>query len=523
MNPLHELKAQATRRTFLGATAGAAIGSTALASLLGNVAAASTTSSQSAPGSAGGLKFERGLTSLPHFTPKAKRVLCLFQSEGFSHVDLFDNKPSLAANHGKELPPSVKGTQRITGMTSGQSSFPVVAPMWPGRKCGQHGTWISDLLPHIQTIADDICIVKSMYTEAINHDPAITFFNTGNQQPGYASMGAWISYGLGSMNQNLPTFVAMISQGTGKNPGQPIFSRLWGSGFLPSSHQGVSLRSGGSPVLYLDDPPGVDRSERREFLDDLGQLNHMYAQRVARPESAKGVVAPQSSAATPFQGVPPEDPETLARIAAYEMAFRMQTSVPELTDLSDESAATIESYGPEVHKAGSYAANCLLGRRLIERGVRFVQLFHRGWDQHIALKRQLPNQCRDVDQPTAALLKDMKQRGLLEDTLVMFITEFGRTVFSQGAIGNPSAGRDHHGRCFTVWLAGAGVQPGIEYGRTDDFCYNIAENPVHLRDLHATMLHILGIDHTRFTYPFRGLDTKLTGVEEAHVVNGILA
>jgi uncharacterized protein (DUF1501 family) len=495
MNPLHELKTQATRRTFLGATAGATIGSTALAALLGPrqlALASGATGSASA-----GLKFEHGLPSLPHFTPKAKRVLCLFQSEGFSHVDLFDNKPSLAANHGKELPPSVKGNQRITGMTSGQASFPVVAPMWPGRKCGRHGTWISDLLPHIQTIADDICIVKSMYTEAINHDPAITFFNTGNQQPGYASMGAWISYGLGSMNQNLPTFVAMISQGTGKNPGQPIFSRLWGSGFLPSSHQGVGLRSGGSPVLYLNDPPGVDRAERRALLDDLAKLNHMRASQTG-------------------------DPETLARISAYEMAFRMQTSVPELTDLTGESAATIESYGPEVHKAGSYAANCLMGRRLIERGVRFVQLFHRGWDQHIALKRQLPNQCKDVDQPTAALLKDMKQRGLLDDTLVMFITEFGRTVFSQGAIGNPSAGRDHHGRCFTVWLAGAGVKPGIEYGKTDDFCYNIAENPVHLRDLHATMLHILGIDNKQFTYPFRGLDTKLTGVEEAHVIKGIL-
>jgi uncharacterized protein (DUF1501 family) len=490
MNPLHEYKNLATRRTFLGATAGATIGSTALSALLGNIATAASTGASS-PRASG------GLPSLPHFTPKAKRVLCLFQSEGFSHVDLFDNKPSLAANHGKELPPSVKGNQRITGMTSGQASFPVVAPMWPGRRCGQHGTWISDLLPNIQTIADDICIVKSMYTEAINHDPAITFFNTGNQQPGYASMGAWISYGLGSMNQNLPTFVAMISQGTGKNPGQPIFSRLWGSGFLPSSHQGVGLRSGGSPVLYLNDPPGVDRAERRALLDDLAQLNHIRAAETG-------------------------DPETLARISAYEMAFRMQTSVPELTDLSGESPAVIDSYGPEVHKAGSYAANCLMGRRLIERGVRFVQLFHRGWDQHIALKRQLPNQCKDVDQPTAALLKDMKQRGLLDDTLVMFITEFGRTVFSQGAIGNPSAGRDHHGRCFTVWLAGAGVQPAIEYGKTDDFCYNIAENPVHLRDLHATMLHILGIDHKHFTYPFRGLDSKLTGVEEAHVVNGIL-
>jgi uncharacterized protein (DUF1501 family) len=299
------------------------------------------------------------------------------------------------------------------------------------------------------------------------------------------------------MNENLPTFVAMSSQGTGKNPGQPIFSRLWGNGFLPSSHQGVGLRSGKSPVLYLGDPPGVDRQQRRELLDDLAALNHLHAE-----ESG--------------------DPETLARINAYEMAFRMQTSVPELTDFSKEPAAIIESYGPDVHKAGSYAANCLLGRRMLERGVRFVQLFHRGWDQHIAIARQLPNQCRDVDQPTAALLKDLQNRGLLDDTLVMFITEFGRTVYSQGSPGDPGMGRDHHGRCFTIWLAGAGVKPGIKYGRTDDFCYNIAENPVHLRDLHATMLHILGIDHTRFTYPFRGLAVKLSGVEESRVVKEIL-
>ncbi len=495
MNPIHELQNLSTRRTFLGTTAGAAIGSTALSALLTRAALATPSS---APGSAGGLKSEHGLPGLPHFTPKAKRVLCLFQSGGFSHVDLFDYKSALTKNQGQEIPPSVKGNQRLTGMTSGQSKYPVVAPMWPGRRCGQNGTWISDLLPHTQTIADDICIVKSMYTEAINHDPAITFANTGNQQPGYASMGAWISYGLGSANENLPTFVAMISQGTGKNPGQPIFSRLWGSGFLPSTHQGVALRSGANPVLYLHDPPGVDRDDRRALLDDLAQLNH-------------------------FRAAQTGDPETLARINAYEMAFRMQTSVPELSDISNESPAVIESYGPDVFKTGSYAANCLLSRRLLERGVRFVQLYHRGWDQHIAIKRQLPNQCRDVDQPTAALLKDLQQRGLLEDTLVMFLTEFGRTVFSQGALGSPNSGRDHHGRSFTVWLAGAGIQPGIEYGRTDDFCYNIVENPTHLRDIHATMLHILGIDHQQFTYPFRGLDSKLTGVEEAHVVRGILA
>ncbi len=494
MYPIDEYKRQASRRMFLTTTAGG-IGSTALAILLPSAVRAGSSSTPTPAGAADGPARVPGL---PHFTPKAKRVLCLFQAEGFSHVDLFDHKPTLTKHHGQEIPPSVKGNQRLTGMTSGQGKYPVVAPMWPGRRCGQHGTWMSDLLPHMQTIADEICIVKSMYTEAINHDPAQTFICTGNQQPGYASMGAWISYGLGSENENLPTFIAMISQGTGKNPGQPIFSRLWGSGFLPSSHQGVGLRPGASPVLYLGDPPGTDRDQRRALLDDLAQLNHLRAAETG-------------------------DPETLARINAYEMAFRMQASVPELTDLSDEPETTLESYGPEVRKPGSYAANCLLARRLIERGVRFVQLFHRGWDQHIAIYRQLPNQCRDVDQPTAALLKDLKQRGLLEDTLVVFLTEFGRTVFSQGTLGDANMGRDHHGRCFTVWLAGAGVKPGIEFGRTDDFCYNIAENPVHLRDLHATMLHILGIDHNRFTHPFRGLDVRLTGVEPAHVVRGILA
>jgi uncharacterized protein (DUF1501 family) len=489
MTPFHQFQHLATRRTFLGAASGA-LGATALNTLLGP--------RRLALASGAAASVSAGLPSVPHFAPKAKRVLCLFQSEGFSHVDLFDSKPSLYANHGKELPPSIRGNQRVTGMTSGQASFPVIAPMFPGRRCGQHGTWISDLLPHTQKIADDICIVKSMYTEAINHDPAMTFVNTGNQQSGYASMGAWISYGLGSANENLPTFVAMISQGTGKNPGQPISARHWGNGFLPSSHQGVCLRSGGSPVLYLNDPSGIDRDQRRAQLDELAALNQLHVAETG-------------------------DPETIARINAYEMAFRMQASVPELADLSGEPANIIASYGPEVQKAGSYAANCLLGRRLIERGVRFVQLFHRGWDQHIALKRQLPNQCRDTDQPTAALLIDLKQRGLLEDTLVMFVTEFGRTVYSQGAIGDPGSGRDHHGRCFTIWLAGAGIKPGMEFGATDDFCYNVAENPVHLRDLHATMLHNLGIDHRRFTYPFRGLDSKLTGVEEAHVVREILA
>jgi hypothetical protein len=490
MNPAEEFERHLTRRVFLSNSA-RGIGGVALGAMLG--ARAAGPALVGAAGPAGSSP-----TGLPHFPPTAKRVLCLFQAEGFSHVDLFDFKPSLAAHHGKEIPPSVRGTQRLTGMTSGQSSYPVVAPMWPGRPCGGHGAWMSDLLPHMHSIADDICFIKSMHTDAINHDPAITWMNTGNQQPGYGSMGAWVSYGLGSMNENLPTFIVMVSQGSGKNPGQPIFTRLWGSGFLPSSHQGVALRAGRSPVLYLNDPPGVDRQQRRELLDDLASLNRLRARELG-------------------------DPETLTRIHAYEMAFRMQTSVPELTDVSSESAATLESYGPEVQKAGSYASNCLLARRLLERGVRFVQLFHRGWDQHIAIARQLPNQCRDVDQPTAALVKDLKQRSLLDDTLVVFATEFGRTVFSQGALGDPGMGRDHHGRCFTVWLAGGGVKAGFEYGQTDDFCYNIAENPVHVRDLHATILHTLGIDHARFTYPFRGLDQRLTGVEQANVVESILA
>ena len=485
MNPLEHLQQLQFRRTFLGdVTRG--IGSIALGSML-----------FPEPGQAENATSIGGLPSLPHFAPKAKRVVCLFQSGGLSHVDLFDDKPMLHRHAGKEIPASVKGNQRLTGMTSGQNGYPVVPPLLPGKKCGPQGTWISDLLPHLQTVAGELCLIRSLHTEAINHDPAITYMNTGNQQPGYASMGAWVSYGLGSLNRNLPNFIAMVSQGTGKNPGQPIFSRLWGSGFLPSSHQGVGLRPGANPVLYLNNPPGVDRPQRRALLDDLAELNHLRAAELG-------------------------DPETLTRIKAYEMAYRMQMSVPDLTDLSGESAATLDAYGPDVRKPGSYAANCLLARRLLERDVRFVQLFHRGWDQHIALSRQLPNQCRDIDQPTAALLKDLKQSGLLEDTLVVFATEFGRTVFSQGKIGDPSMGRDHHGRAFTVWMAGGGIKPGIDFGATDDFCYNIIQDPVHLRDLHATILHTLGIDQGRFSHKFRGLNTRLTGVEEAHVVKQIL-
>ncbi len=484
MDPLEAFGQSLTRRALIGHGA-RGIGRIALGSLLLPALGAA----QAEPG--------RGLAGLPHFFPRAKRVLCLFQSGGLSHIDLFDQKKTLQDFAGQELPASVKGTQRITGMTSEQTQFLVVPPIAGGKLCGRSGLWISDLLPHLQGVADELCLLKSLHSEAINHDPAITFMNTGNQLPGYPSMGSWVSYGLGSENENLPAFIVLVSQGSGKNPGQPIFSRLWGSGFLPASQQGVALRPGGNPVLYLANPDGIEREQRRRLLDDLAALNEMRAAETG-------------------------DPETRARIQAYEMAFRMQASVPELTETSGESPETLARYGPEVQKPGSYAANCLLARRLLERGVRFVQLFHRGWDQHIALARQLPNQCRDVDQPTAAVLRDLRERGLLDDTLVVFATEFGRTAFSQGAFGDPSSGRDHHGRCFTVWLAGGGVRGGVQHGASDDFCYNISADPVHLRDLHATILHCLGIDHERFTFRFRGLDAKFTGVEEAHVVKDIL-
>lgn len=469
-----------TRRAFLG-TSSAAMGQLALASLLGQESAAAAS---------------RELVK--SFAPKAKRVICLFQSGGPSHVDLFDGKPSLGKYHGTNLPDSVRGGQRVTAMTSGQSSFPVVQPIAGGKLCGQGQVWISDLLPWTQKIADEICVIRSMHSEAINHDPAITLANTGSMQLGNASAGAWISYGLGTENANLPAFMVLVSQGTGKNPGQPIFSRLWGSGFLPSQHQGVLLRGGAEPVLYLDNPNGIAREHRRAQLDSLAQLNQQYGD---------------------LSG----DAETFARIQQYEMAFRMQASVPELTDLSDESPETFELYGKESRKPGTYAANCLLARRLAERGVRFIQLFHRGWDQHIAITQQLPNQCRDTDQPSAALIMDLKRRGLLDDTLVIWGAEFGRTVYSQGALGSPVAGRDHHGRCFSVWLAGGGIKGGFVHGETDDFCWNITRDPVHLRDLHATMLHQLGLNHDRFVYSYRGLDQKLVGVEPAHVVKSILA
>ncbi len=475
-----------TRRHFFGRLGGG-IGSVALASLMEPRLFAESTGGQ-----AGGQ-----LTGL-HHAPKAKRVIYLFQSGGPSHIDLIDYKPALRAHHGDELPASIRMGQRLTGMTSGQSKFPCVAPMFEWKQHGKSGLWLSELLPHIGGVADQLCVVKSMWTEAINHDPAVTYIQTGSQQAGRPALGAWLSYGIGSENEQMPAFVVMISQGSGNKTDQPLSTRYWGNGFLPGQHQGVRFRSSGDPVLYLSDPPGIDRSSRRQMLNALDSLNQMTADQVG-------------------------DPEVNARIAQYEMAFRMQASVPELTDLSGEPRHVLESYGiSDASTDGGYARNCLLARRMIERGVRFVQLMHRGWDQHNALPKQIRGQARDVDQPTAALIADLKQRGLLEDTLVIWGGEFGRTVYSQGALTKDDYGRDHHGRCFSILMAGAGINAGTTYGSSDDFCYNIVENPVHIHDFNATVLHLMGIDHKRLTYKFQGRNFRLTDVH-GDVVKGLMA
>jgi hypothetical protein len=460
------------RRQFLR-TSGLGLGSMALASL--------------------GL----GSESMATFAPKAKRVIYLFMHGGPSQLDLFDHKPALAKHHGQELPASVRGEQRLTGMTSGQASLPVAASRFSFARHGRSGAWVSELLPHTAGIVDELCLVRSMHTEAINHDPAVTYLQTGHQQPGRPSFGAWLSYGLGCESRDLPAFVVMVSRGSAARPADPLYARLWGSGFLPSNHQGVSLRSGGDPVLYLSSPPGINRSTRRDQLDVLASLNG------ARLEEQ-------------------QDPEIATRIAQYEMAFRMQSSVPDLTDFRGESESTFEAYGPRSREPGSFAANCLLARRMAERGVRFIQLYHRGWDQHYNLPSDLRLQCGDIDQPAAALIRDLKQRGLLEETLVIWGGEFGRTTYSQGKLEPTNHGRDHHGRCFTMWMAGGGIRPGIQYGETDDFCYNITRDPVHVHDLNATLLHQLGLDHERLTYRFQGRDYRLTDVH-GKVVRGLLA
>jgi hypothetical protein len=488
MSPEQELKLHLTRRQFFARNA-AGIGGMALASLMNpDLFGASITNPATKSG---------GLPGLPHFPAKAKRVIYLHQSGAPSQIDLFDYKPKLKKLQGSELPDTVRNGQRITGMTSGQSSLPVASSMFEFQQHGKSGTWLSELLPHHGKIVDDIALIKTVHTEAINHDPAITFIQTGSQQPGRPSIGAWVSYGLGSENQNLPTFVVMVSQSSGLNTDQPLFSRLWGSGFLPSNHQGVKFRSSGDPVLFLSDPPGLDRTARREMLDGLATLNRMR-------ETVYG------------------DPEIETRIASYEMAYRMQTSVPELMDLSKEPDHVVDMYGPDARKPGTYASHCLLARRLAERNVRFIQLYKRGWDQHNDLPRDIRLQAQSVDQPSAALIMDLKQRGLLDETLVLWGGEFGRTVYCQGRLSETNYGRDHHPRCFTMWAAGGGIKPGITIGETDDFCYNVVSDPVHVHDIQATLLNQLGVDHKRLTYKFQGRYFRLTDVA-GEVVNRLLA
>lgn len=482
MEPIYEQNQFITRRHFLGKGA-TGLGAAALASLL------NIDSSRAASGI--------DASSGTHFAPRAKRVIYLFQSGGPSQMDLFDHKPNLKASFGKDLPESVRMGQRLTGMTAYQDHLPIAPSAFHFRQHGESGAWVSELMPHTAKIVDDLCFVRSMQTDAINHDPAMTFFMTGSQQAGRPSMGSWLSYGLGKENEHLPAFVVMTSIGTGRPNDQPLYDRLWGSGFIPSRHQGVRLLGTQDRVPYLSNPPGFENADRRKFLDTLGQLNHLKQQQTF-------------------------DPEIETRISQYEMAFRMQTSVPELADFSDEPESTFDLYGPDSRKPGTYAANCLLARRMAERGVRFIQLFHRGWDQHTNLPKQLPGQCRDTDQPSAALVQDLKARGLLDDTLVIWGGEFGRTVYCQEELTNDNYGRDHHPRCFTIWMAGGGVKRGLSYGQSCDFCYNVVENPVSVHDLHATLLHQLGLNHERLTYRYQGRDFRLTDVAGT-VVKDLLA
>ncbi|MEC8556863.1 MAG: DUF1501 domain-containing protein [Planctomycetota bacterium] len=481
-DPILDSKLSENRRQFFSRTS-TGIGVAALASLLNRESTAATHPAG-----------QTGLPGLPHFAPKVKRVIYLLQSGAPSQVDLLDYKPSLEELHGQELPDSVRGGQRLTGMTAGQKNFPIVKSPYKFAQHGESGQWMSELMPHLAKVADDICVVKSLYTEAINHDPAVTFFQSGHQQPGRPSIGAWLSYGLGSETENLPSFVVLLSKNT-FHQAQPLYDRLWGSGFLPSKYQGVKFRSQGDPVLYLSDPSGGDQTDRRLLLDKLAKLNELRYRKVG-------------------------DPEINSRIAQYEMAYQMQTSVPELADTSDEPESTFKLYGEDAKEPGTHAANCLMARRLAERGVRFIQLFHRGWDHHSNVQKYLPTVAKETDQGSAALISDLKQRNMLDDTLVIWGGEFGRTVFSQG---KPATfGRDHHPRCFSIWMAGGGIKPGFSFGQTDDFCYNIAENPVHVHDFHATILHCLGINHEKLTYRFQGRDYRLTDVH-GNVVKEILA
>jgi len=480
---IEESELDVTRRYFLGRGAGVGLGAMAL-----NVLNGETRSGQAAAAA--------GRLAGTHFAPKAKRIIFLTQSGGPSQIELYDQKPGLIKMAGKELPDSIRNGQRLTAMTAGKAQL-VMPAHSKFRRHGESGATVSDWLPHIGAIADELCFVKSMTTDQINHAPAMTRFLTGHHLTGRPSIGSWFSYGLGSSNRDLPDFLVLLSK-MKRGSDQPLYDHYWGSGFLPSVYQGVKLRSAKDPVLYLRDPDGLPRHLRRNMLDGLGELNQLRFEQT-------------------------RDPEIETRIQQYEMAYRMQASVPELTDVSDEPESTFELYGPDSRRPGSYAANCILARRLAERGVRFIQLFHPDWDHHSRLRSWCTARCRDTDQASAALVRDLKQRGLLDDTLVIWGGEFGRGVAGQGKWDSPEGGRDHHPRCYTIWMAGGGIKPGTTYGATDDFSYNVAENPVHVRDLHATVMHLMGIHHEQFSYRFQGLDFRLTGVEEARVVHDILA
>ncbi len=487
MTPLIERLRHLTRRQFFG-TSGLSAGGIAMA-LLGQQAKAAPEVRREHP----------PLPGFPHHKPTAKAVIYLHMNGAPSQIDTWDYKPKLIDHLGKDLPDSVRLGQRLTTMTSGQAKFPVAPSKFKFEQSGKCGTWANpELFPHTSKLVDDICLIRSVHTNAINHDPACTFVMTGSEVPGKASIGSWLAYGLGSESNDLPAFVVFTPRFPSGSNGQAIFSRMWASGFLPTKYTGVALRSGADPVLYLKNPDGVDKADRRAMLDSLSQLNEMTADKFG-------------------------DPETRTRMAQYEMAFRMQTSVPDLVDLTKEDKTVIESYGPEVSKPGSFAHSAIVARRLIEKGTRVVQILHRGWDQHGNLPKEIGNQCKDTDQPVAALLADLKRVGLLDSTLVVWGGEFGRTVYSQGGVTKDNYGRDHHPRSFCMWLAGGGAKAGSVYGETDDFSYNITKDGVHLNDLNATILHCLGIDHEKFTYKFQGLDQKLTGVEPASVVKGVLA
>jgi hypothetical protein len=485
MDPQAEFLRNLTRRHFL-TRSGNALGAAALASMFGDTYTSPAMAATSVP------------PSLTHFAPKAKQVIYLHMVGGPSQMDLYDYKPAMNDWYDKDLPDSIRQGQRLTTMTSGQTRFPIAPSKYKFAQHGENRMWVSELLPHTSKIVDKMCFIRSMHTEAINHEPAISYMQTGNQITGRPCLGSWASYGLGSLNENLPTFVVLVATPSNTEQTQAISARLWASGYLPGEHAGVSFRTGGDPILYIQNPPGVNTDMRRKSLDGISALNEMNYRALG-------------------------DPETHTRIQQYELAFRMQASVPELVDLTKESADTIAMYGDGVKKAGSFAHTVLLARRMVERGVRFVQIYHNNWDTHSNVSGRLPDQCRDVDQPCAALIQDLERRGMLDETLVIWGGEFGRTIYSQGQLSHENYGRDHHPRCYTMWMAGGGSKPGAIYGETDEFSYNIVKDPVHIRDFHATVLQLLGFDHERFTYRYQGLDQRLTGVQPARVIKELLA